>query len=99
MTSSTSDFQQYNNRLYSVIKRADVQHIDHTEILNEHPDLYVTSNNLQKVVIKYAGPTTPQFLSGIDHDGPYDHQTIHSVIDGEDWYKDPTKNSRTVRLK
>ena len=94
----SSTFQQYNDLLYSIIKRSDVQYINQAEILNEHPDLYLTSNNLQKVVIKYVGPTPPQSLSGINHEGPYDHETIHSVIDGDDWYKDPTHQNRSVRL-
>ena len=91
MTAST--FQQYNDLMYSVIQKSDVMYIDQSELLNEHPDLYKTSNDRQKVIVKYTGPFEPSSFININHEGPYDHITIHSLMSSEEWYKDPTKNN------
>jgi hypothetical protein len=92
----TPTFTQYNDLKYTVIKTSDVIHLDQSEVLNEHPDLYTMSSNRQKVIVKYEGPDTPPSLTNIEHE-TYDHESIHALIDTEAWHKDPTKtNHRNV---
>ena len=96
---TTPPFQQYNDLLYSVINKSEVLFINQDEILNEHPDLYRTSEDKQKVIVKYTGPMEPQSLIDVNHDGPYDHMAIQSLLASEEWYKDPTKTHHpTVKL-